>query len=104
MPTAKPIYPTGRYTLSREEQHSFCEYPKTRIMEIVFVFPFMTVVIARKRVVLARMIPISKIMAPINALESSFMFADICVIAEKQNAEKAVKNTSVFFFRAECFS
>ena len=51
---------------------------------------------ARKRVVLARIIPITIIITPIISLASSFIFIAIWVIEEKQKAAKITKNASVF--------
>ena len=67
-----------------------------RIMAMVCVFPLMTVVMAKKSVVQARTMPIPSIIAPIITLEKSFIWADICVMAEKQKEENRIKKTSVF--------
>ena len=55
----------------------------------------MTVVTAIYSVVNARTTPIINIIKPIISLDKSFILADICIIAEKQNEEKAMKNTKV---------
>ena len=58
----------------------------------------MTVVTAIYSVVNARTTPIInviKLIKPIISLDKSFILADICIIAEKQNEEKAMKNTKV---------
>ena len=55
----------------------------------------MTVVTAIYSVVNARTTPIINIIKPIISLDKFFILADICIIAEKQNEEKAMKNTKV---------
>ena len=63
---------------------------------MVFVFPLITVVMARNSVVQASTSPISSIIAPIMTLDSSFIPNDICVIDEKQKEANTIKNTRVF--------
>ena len=65
-------------------------------MAMVFVFPFMTVVMARNNVVNASARPITNIIAPIISLDRSFMLKDICIMEEKQNEAKMMKNVSTF--------
>ena len=62
---------------------------------MVFVLPFMTVVIARSKVVRANTSPMS-IIVPIILLAKSFMLKDICVMEEKQKEANRIKNTRVF--------
>ena len=73
-------------------------------MAMVFVFPLMTVVMARNSVVKANISPMASIITPIISLAKSFILNDICVIDEKQNEAKTMKNTRAFFdFRVFLF-
>ena len=75
--------------------HSFSEYPNTFIMAIVFVFAFTTLVKDIKSVINAKISPIEMIIHEKLSLAKSSIDIDICVIAEKQNAENPTKNTRI---------
>ena len=83
---------------------ALCSYPNTRIIAIVFVLPLITLERDRNKVISARIKPIVIIINAKVSLASVFIDIDICTIAEKQKAENATKNTSVFFpFRVVFF-